>query len=97
VRANCVVFFQPAFGFFPDLGETHEAPGIEYAVAVDSVEPLDKGILRRLAGLGVFNDDVALLAPGDEDRTRNALRVARPQRIPANGRTTSFLAHPKNI
>jgi len=97
VWPNRVVLFEPSVGLFADLTEIHEAPGIQHAVTVNSVEPLDEGILCGLAGLGVFNDDVALLAPGDEDRTRNALRVARPQRIPANGRTTSFLAHPKNI
>jgi len=42
VRTSRVVFFQPAFRFFPDLAQVHEAPGIRHIVAVDTVEPLEK-------------------------------------------------------
>lgn len=78
MRTNRVIVFQPAFSFFADLDQSHEAPGIEDSVTVDSVEAHDERVLGALAGLSVFNADVALLTPSDQGRALEFRTVVDP-------------------
>ena len=70
-----VVFLEAAFGLFAYLCQRQEAPGIEYAVAVDAIKALNEGILRGLSRLGIFNDDAAGRTPGHEGGTRELRAV----------------------
>ncbi len=66
MRAHRVVLDAPLLQNLLHLRQRVEQPGIEHLLPHALVEPLDEGVLVRLAGLDVAQFDTVLFGPTDE-------------------------------
>lgn len=66
VGALLVVAGHPFVDGLPHFGETAEEVGVEHFAAQAAIEALDVGVLGRLAGLDVMQDDAVGFAPRDQ-------------------------------
>jgi len=76
-----VVLEHPRPAELSNLIEMSEQPSVEHFLAIRSVEALDVGVLIRLAGLDVVDQDAVGLAPAHEDVTEELRAVVRAKRF----------------
>ena len=89
-----VVGNEPAIGHRADLGQRFKEMGIEHLGTIAAVEPLDEGVLIRLARLDVVQSDAALVTPIDEYLGGQLGTVVQAQRTWPPVQRDEFLKDP---
>lgn len=61
-----VVLEHPGPGELANFVERSKQPGVEHLCSIGSIKSLDVGVLVRLTGLDIVDQDAMVLAPADK-------------------------------